>query len=297
MHERELLTKKARVRRGLAPQGSDGAEVGRRGDERDSNRIPAPGGVLQQRGQLRPLGGCRAGVLGQEQRLRREHIGRRIAVGARRRGVPGPDERDQRRNQGGPRPGAALGGVRTVRQLPMKLVGTRKFMTGRRQAFVVLAALLALAAVPPAAAAHGPIAPISSSYLAKPAQVPAGLDAKTVDGDQRMWLRVPAAQTVVVLDYRGAPYLRFSPAGVEDDDRLGGRHPQPHPLIAVDGLGVQPRRDLGGLGQIARRDRRDRTVCPAAGGTAASASSVASTTTAGRRPAINLRVPTWFIGC
>ena len=36
-----------------------------------------------------------------------------------------------------------------------------------------------------------------------------------MDGDQRMWLRVPAAQTVVVLDYRGAPYLRFSPAGVE----------------------------------------------------------------------------------
>jgi hypothetical protein len=30
-----------------------------------------------------------------------------------------------------------------------------------------------------------------------------------------MWLRVPAAKTMVVLDYRGAPYLRFSPTGVE----------------------------------------------------------------------------------
>jgi hypothetical protein len=88
-------------------------------------------------------------------------------------------------------------------------------MAGGRKAVVVLATMLALAAVPPAAQAHGPIAPISSSYLAKPAQVPAGLDVKTVDGDQRMWLRAPAAQTVVVLDYRGAPYLRFSPAGVE----------------------------------------------------------------------------------
>ena len=88
-------------------------------------------------------------------------------------------------------------------------------MAGRHHAFVVLATLLALAAVPPGARAHGPIAPISSTYLAKPAQVPPGLDAKTVDGDQRMWLRVPAAQTVVVLDYRGAPYLRFSPTGVE----------------------------------------------------------------------------------
>ena len=88
-------------------------------------------------------------------------------------------------------------------------------MGGRRPVVVVLAALLALAAMAPAAEAHGPIAPISSTYLAKVAQVPEGLDAKTVDGDQRMWLRVPAAQTVVVLDYRGAPYLRFSPTGVD----------------------------------------------------------------------------------
>jgi hypothetical protein len=97
----------------------------------------------------------------------------------------------------------------------MKLVGTRKSMGGRRVVVGVAAALLALAAVAPAAEAHGPIAPISSSYLAKVAQVPEGVDAKTVDGDQRMWLRVPAAKTMVVLDYRGAPYLRFSPTGVE----------------------------------------------------------------------------------
>ncbi|MGZ4306672.1 MAG: hypothetical protein ACXVSL_17620 [Solirubrobacteraceae bacterium] len=96
----------------------------------------------------------------------------------------------------------------------MKQVGTRKSMAGWR-ALAALGALVALAAVPAAAQAHGPIAPIASTYLAKPAQVPPGLAAKTVDGDQRMWLRVPAAQTVVVLDYRGAPYLRFSRAGVE----------------------------------------------------------------------------------
>ena len=46
-------------------------------------------------------------------------------------------------------------------------------------------------------------------------QVPAGLDAKVVDGDLRMWLRVQPSQTVVILDYRRAPYLRFSPTGVE----------------------------------------------------------------------------------
>ena len=46
-------------------------------------------------------------------------------------------------------------------------------------------------------------------------QLPAGLEAKVVDGDLRMWLRVPAKQTVVILDYRGAPYLRFSRSGVD----------------------------------------------------------------------------------
>jgi hypothetical protein len=97
----------------------------------------------------------------------------------------------------------------------MNQVGTRKSMDGRLRAVAALATLLAVAALPATARAHGPIAPIASTYLAKPAQAPAGVDVKTVDGDQRMWLRVPAAQTVVVLDYRGAPYLRFSRDGVE----------------------------------------------------------------------------------
>ena len=36
-----------------------------------------------------------------------------------------------------------------------------------------------------------------------------------MDGDQRMWLRVAPGDSVVVLDYGGAPYLRFSASGVE----------------------------------------------------------------------------------
>ncbi|MBV9803987.1 MAG: hypothetical protein JO130_12375, partial [Solirubrobacterales bacterium] len=64
------------------------------------------------------------------------------------------------------------------------------------------------------AQAHGPVAPVASSYFAKALQVPPGLDAKVIDGDLRMWLRVPPQDTVVVLDYRGAPYLRFSNSGV-----------------------------------------------------------------------------------
>jgi hypothetical protein len=79
----------------------------------------------------------------------------------------------------------------------------------------LLAALVVLGLLPGVAGAHGPIAPIASNYLARVGEVPAGLGAKVVDGDQRMWLRVRAGETVVVLDYRGAPYLRFSRSGVE----------------------------------------------------------------------------------
>jgi hypothetical protein len=81
---------------------------------------------------------------------------------------------------------------------------------------VSFAAVLASAAMfPRPALAHGPVAPIALDYRARVTDVPEGLVAKVVDGDQRMWLRVPSDETVVVLDYRGAPYLRFSRAGVE----------------------------------------------------------------------------------
>jgi hypothetical protein len=74
---------------------------------------------------------------------------------------------------------------------------------------------LALLIFPPAAHAHGPVAPIATSYLARVSGAPRGTEPTVIDGDQRMWLRVDPAETVVVLDYRGAPYLRFSRRGVE----------------------------------------------------------------------------------
>ncbi|HEY2260304.1 MAG TPA: hypothetical protein VGH45_11355 [Solirubrobacteraceae bacterium] len=69
--------------------------------------------------------------------------------------------------------------------------------------------------LPAAASAHGPVDPAASSYLARIATAPPGTVAKVIDGDQRMSLRANPAETLVVLDYRGAPYLRFSPAGVQ----------------------------------------------------------------------------------
>ena len=79
----------------------------------------------------------------------------------------------------------------------------------------LLGTLLVALVTPAPAAAHGPVNPAATSYLATVRQAPAGIDAKVVDGDQRMWLQAGSGQTAVVLDYRGAPYLRFSPAGVQ----------------------------------------------------------------------------------
>lgn len=86
---------------------------------------------------------------------------------------------------------------------------------GWRRSAAVVATILGIAAAPPAASAHGPVAPVATGYRAKVRAAPAGLVAKIVDGYVRMWLSVPPQRTVVVLDYRGAPYLRFSPAGVQ----------------------------------------------------------------------------------
>jgi len=85
----------------------------------------------------------------------------------------------------------------------------------RALALVLVGALIVMEAFPAVAAAHGPVAPIATSYLARLSAVPAGLDARVVDGDLRLWLRVVPRMTLVVLDYRGAPYLRFSRLGVE----------------------------------------------------------------------------------
>ena len=85
----------------------------------------------------------------------------------------------------------------------------------RTAALAIGVAMVAIGVLPDAAQAHGPIAPAASSYFAKVLGLPPGLDAKVVDGDLRMWLSVPASETLVVVDYRGAPYLRFSRAGVE----------------------------------------------------------------------------------
>jgi hypothetical protein len=95
-----------------------------------------------------------------------------------------------------------------------RICGLLRAASRARAIAAVPLALVLLALGPGIAQAHGPTAPVASDYLARITSAPAGLDAKVVDGDLRMWFKVRAPETVIVLDYIGAPYLRFSPAGV-----------------------------------------------------------------------------------
>ncbi len=85
----------------------------------------------------------------------------------------------------------------------------------RRSAGLAAAALVAAAALPAGASAHaGATAPAATSFLARVSSVPQGLEARVVDGDQRLWLRASPDVTAYVLGFAGEPYLRFSPGGV-----------------------------------------------------------------------------------
>jgi hypothetical protein len=105
----------------------------------------------------------------------------------------------------------------------------------RALACALIGALSAAAALPATADAHGPTAPVATSYRARVSGAPPSLDARVVDGYLRMWLRAPPSKTVVVLDYRGAPYVRFSSGGVyvnenSEMDYLNQSPPESPPL-------------------------------------------------------------------
>ncbi len=106
----------------------------------------------------------------------------------------------------------------------------------------VLIIIVAALALPATASAHGPIDPAASSYRARIEQLPAGMQAQVIDGDLRMWLRVDPSRTVVVLDYQGAPYLRFSRGGVQVNEASAMYYlNQVPPQIPPTNLGPQTR--------------------------------------------------------
>jgi hypothetical protein len=80
---------------------------------------------------------------------------------------------------------------------------------------VVIAAFAAAAALPEVASAHvGRTLPVATNFTARILHPVPGIEAKVVDGDQTMWLRVPASETVAVPGTLGEPLLRFDRGGV-----------------------------------------------------------------------------------
>jgi hypothetical protein len=87
-----------------------------------------------------------------------------------------------------------------------------------RRVLVTSAAAAAALALPGVASAHvGKTAPVATNFAARivgfvpPARA---LEAKVVDGDQTLWLRVAAGTTVVVPGVLDEPMLRFDAHGV-----------------------------------------------------------------------------------
>jgi len=86
----------------------------------------------------------------------------------------------------------------------------------RQRAICLALALVAACLTPGAAFAHaGPTPPVATSFIARIASTPPGVQARIVDADQQLWLHVPPTTTLVVLGLAGEPYLRFSARGVE----------------------------------------------------------------------------------
>jgi hypothetical protein len=111
----------------------------------------------------------------------------------------------------------------------------------RRAVLALAIALAAAALLPGRASAHaGRIAPAATSFLARISSVPAGIEAKVVDGDQRLWLRADPSLTIVVLGLRNEPYLRFSRSGIDVNTRSATWYlDRARPLVPPAGLTPQ----------------------------------------------------------
>jgi hypothetical protein len=108
-----------------------------------------------------------------------------------------------------------------------------------RASVAVLALLAAAALLPGRALAHaGRTAPAASAFLATITSAPAAVEARVVDADQRLWLRVAPGHDVVVLGLREEPYLRFSDRGVETNTASPTSYlDRARPLTPPAGLG------------------------------------------------------------
>lgn len=102
------------------------------------------------------------------------------------------------------------------------LVAARLQPTNLRRRWIAIAiAALGALVVPAVADAHSGTLVNALDYRARVTSAGTGgtLSAAIIDGDRKLELRVPAASTVVVLGFAGEPFLRFTPAGVDVNER------------------------------------------------------------------------------
>ncbi len=74
--------------------------------------------------------------------------------------------------------------------------------------------LAGLGTLPGGAAADGPVTPTATDYLARITHAPSGIQVQVVNAYLNLWVRVPPSAHVVILDFLGAPWVRFTPQGV-----------------------------------------------------------------------------------
>lgn len=87
---------------------------------------------------------------------------------------------------------------------------------------LVIANTVSALVLPGAAQAHGAAPVIALDYEALPSAhgvVAPGIRAKVIDGDRKLELRVASGPVVTVIGYAGERFLRFSPRGVEVNER------------------------------------------------------------------------------
>jgi hypothetical protein len=89
-----------------------------------------------------------------------------------------------------------------------------QFRRGTLALACLIATIAALSLLPATAAADGPVTPTATNYFARVTHAPAELDAKVTNAYLNLWVRVPATARVTVLDFRGTPWVRFTPSGV-----------------------------------------------------------------------------------
>ena len=111
-----------------------------------------------------------------------------------------------------------------------------EFRSGAALLACVAAALTGLGLLPSSAAADGPVAPTATDYQARVTHTPAGIRAQAVNSYLNLWVQAPPRADVTVLDFRGAPWVRFTPRGVAIN-----RNSQEYYLSQVPVPAVPPR--------------------------------------------------------